>query len=54
MAQLGFTSNRCRHGSVQTAFRGNDRFKFKEGGEEYPINVRMDQADRRTSTACAG
>lgn len=46
MAQLGFTSADVG-GSVQTAFRGNDIFKFKEGGEEYPINVRMDQGDRQ-------
>lgn len=46
MAQLGFTSADVG-GSVQTAFRGNDIFKFKEGGEEFPINVRMDQGDRQ-------
>ncbi|MFT3886501.1 MAG: efflux RND transporter permease subunit [Flavobacteriales bacterium] len=46
MAELGFTSTDVG-ASVQTAFRGNDRYKFKEGGEEYPINVRMDQGDRQ-------
>ncbi|MBK9514989.1 MAG: efflux RND transporter permease subunit [Flavobacteriales bacterium] len=53
MAQLGFTSNDVG-GSVQTAFRGNDLFKFKEGGEEYPINVRMDQADRQDISSVRG
>lgn len=46
MGAMGFTSNDIGI-AVQTAFRGNDRNNYKEGGEEYPINVRLDQADRR-------
>lgn len=46
MAQLGFTSNDVGM-AVQTAFRGNDLYKFKERGEEYPINVRLDKSDRQ-------
>ncbi|HPF90891.1 MAG TPA: efflux RND transporter permease subunit [Flavobacteriales bacterium] len=46
MAAMGFTSTDIGI-AVQTAFRGNDRSKFKEGGDEYPINVRLDQEDRR-------
>lgn len=53
MAQLGFTTADVG-GSVQTAFRGNDIFKFKEGGEEYPINVRMDQGDRQDINSVRG
>ncbi|HRF80691.1 MAG TPA: efflux RND transporter permease subunit [Flavobacteriales bacterium] len=45
MGAMGFTSNDIGI-AVQTAFRGNDRNNYKEGGEEYPINVRLDQADR--------
>ncbi|WP_276133954.1 efflux RND transporter permease subunit [Polluticoccus soli] len=32
--------------AVQLAFRGNDQTKFKEGGEEYPINLTLDKGDR--------
>lgn len=46
MGALGFTSTDIGM-AVQIAFRGNDSYKFKEGGEEYPINVRLDQADRQ-------
>ncbi len=53
MGALGFTSNDIGI-AVQTAFRGNDRFKFKEGGEEYPINVRLDQADRQDVQSVRG
>lgn len=53
MGTLGFTSNDIGI-AVQTAFRGNDRFKFKEAGEEYPINVRLDQADRQDVQSVRG
>ncbi|MBL7953218.1 MAG: efflux RND transporter permease subunit [Flavobacteriales bacterium] len=46
MAAMGFTSNDIGL-AVQTAFRGNDVNKYKEGGDEYPINVRLDETDRR-------
>lgn len=46
MGQLGFSSLDVGM-AVQTAFRGNDLYKYKEGGEEYPINVRLDPGDRR-------
>ena len=46
MGAMGFTSTDIGI-AVQTAFRGNDLNNYKEGGEEYPINVRLDQADRR-------
>jgi HAE1 family hydrophobic/amphiphilic exporter-1 len=32
--------------AVQLAFRGDDQTKFKEGGEEYPINLTLDKSDR--------
>ncbi len=53
MAQLGFTSNDVG-GSVQTAFRASDRSGSYEGGEEYPINLRMDQADRQDISRNSG
>ena len=46
MGALGFTSTEVGM-AVQTAFRGNDLNKYKESGEEYPINVRLDQGDRQ-------
>ncbi|MCC6839705.1 MAG: efflux RND transporter permease subunit [Flavobacteriales bacterium] len=46
MGALGFTSTDVGM-AVQTAFRGNDRNNYKEAGEEYPINVRLDRADRQ-------
>lgn len=33
--------------AVQLAFRGNDNTKFKEGGEEYPINLAIDKTDKQ-------
>jgi HAE1 family hydrophobic/amphiphilic exporter-1 len=30
------------------AFRGNDQSKFKQGGEEYPINISLDKSDKRS------
>ncbi|RYD54520.1 MAG: efflux RND transporter permease subunit [Sphingobacteriales bacterium] len=32
--------------AVQLAFRGNDQTKFKENGEEYPINLTLEKSDR--------
>lgn len=32
--------------TVQLAFRGNDQTKYKENGEEYPINLTLDKGDR--------
>ncbi len=46
MGALGFSSTDIGM-AVQTAFRGNDAYNYKEAGEEYPINVRLDQADRQ-------
>ena len=46
MAAMGFTSGDIGV-AVQTAFRGNDAYKYKEAGDEYPINVRLDESDRR-------
>ncbi|MBX2971514.1 MAG: efflux RND transporter permease subunit [Flavobacteriales bacterium] len=53
MGALGFTSTDVGM-AVQTAFRGNDRNKYKEGGEEYPINVRLDRADRQDVESVRG
>ena len=46
MGELGFSPTDIGI-AVQTAFRGNDLYKYKEAGEEYPINVRLDRADRQ-------
>lgn len=32
--------------AVQLAFRGNDQTKYKENGQEYPINLTLDKNDR--------
>jgi hydrophobic/amphiphilic exporter-1 (mainly G- bacteria), HAE1 family len=32
--------------AVQLAFRGNNQVKYKEEGEEYPINLTLDKGDR--------
>lgn len=32
--------------AVQLAFRGNDQTKYKENGEEYPINLTLEKGDR--------
>ena len=32
--------------AVQLAFRGDDRTKYKENGEEYPINLTLEKSDR--------
>jgi HAE1 family hydrophobic/amphiphilic exporter-1 len=32
--------------AVQLAFRGNDETKYKENGEEYPINLTLEKGDR--------
>ncbi len=53
MANLGFNSGEVG-AAVQTAFRGNDDFKFKERGEEYPINVRMEKVDRQNVASVRG
>ena len=53
MAAMGFTSTDIGI-AVQTAFRGNDANNFKEGGEEYPINVRLDEGDRRDVESVRG
>lgn len=36
-------------GALRTAFNGNDDLKFKDGSEEYDINIRFDQFDRTNS-----
>lgn len=33
--------------AVQLAFNGNDNTKFKEGGEEYPINLTLEKTDKQ-------
>ncbi|MEZ4849966.1 MAG: efflux RND transporter permease subunit [Bacteroidia bacterium] len=33
--------------AVQLAFRGNDRSKFREAGEEYAINIELDPGDKQ-------
>ncbi|MEZ4773248.1 MAG: efflux RND transporter permease subunit [Bacteroidia bacterium] len=33
--------------AVQLAFRGNDRSKFREEGEEYAINIELDPSDKQ-------
>src|SRR5699024_7728857 len=33
-------------GAVQLAFQGNNKTKYKDKGEEYDINITMDQADK--------
>lgn len=53
MGALGFTSTDIGM-AVQTAFRGNDRNNYKEAGEEYPINVRLDRADRQDAASVRG
>ncbi|MBK8613950.1 MAG: efflux RND transporter permease subunit [Flavobacteriales bacterium] len=53
MGRMGFSSTDVGL-AVQTAFRGNDRYKFKEGGDEFPINVRLDQTDRRDLASVRG
>lgn len=35
-------------GAIQLAFRGNDQSKFKEAGEEYPINISLEKSDKRS------
>lgn len=34
--------------SIQYAFRGNDNTKYKENGEEYVINLQLDEADSKS------
>ncbi len=35
-------------GAIQLAFRGNDQSKFKDAGEEYPINISLEKSDKRS------
>jgi hydrophobic/amphiphilic exporter-1 (mainly G- bacteria), HAE1 family len=35
-------------GAIQLAFRGNDQSKFKQSGEEYPINISLEKSDKRS------
>ncbi|MCB9034422.1 MAG: efflux RND transporter permease subunit [Chitinophagales bacterium] len=39
--------------AIQIAFRGNDNAKFKEQGEEYPINIVYDEADKKDIASLA-
>ena len=34
--------------AIQLAFRGNDQSKFKQAGEEYPINISLEKSDKRS------
>jgi len=45
MAQLGINAAEVG-ATLQTAFRGDDRSKFKQNGKEYDIMVNLDQIDR--------
>lgn len=45
MAQLGINAVEVG-ATLQTAFRGDDRSKFKQNGKEYDIMVNLDQFDR--------
>jgi HAE1 family hydrophobic/amphiphilic exporter-1 len=48
MAQLGISAADVGL-SLQNAFRGNDRSKFKQGGNEYDILVSLDRFDRTSA-----
>jgi hydrophobic/amphiphilic exporter-1 (mainly G- bacteria), HAE1 family len=45
MSQLGINAAEVGM-ALQTAFRGDDRSKFKENGKEYDIMISLDQFDR--------
>jgi HAE1 family hydrophobic/amphiphilic exporter-1 len=45
MSQLGINAAEVG-ATLQTAFRGDDRSKFKQNGKEYDIMVNLDQFDR--------
>jgi hydrophobic/amphiphilic exporter-1 (mainly G- bacteria), HAE1 family len=46
MADLGISTPEVAS-AVQLSFRGNDQTKFKDAGEEYAINLSLDEGDRR-------
>jgi HAE1 family hydrophobic/amphiphilic exporter-1 len=48
MSQLGINAAEVG-ASLQTAFRGDDRSKFKENGKEYDIMVTLDQFNRSSA-----
>lgn len=45
MAQLGISASEVGQ-ALQIAFRGDNRSKFKQGGNEYDILIQMDRFDR--------
>lgn len=45
LSQYGLTIPEVGN-AVQLAFRGNDQSKFKDKGEEYPINISLDKSER--------
>lgn len=47
MAKLGISVGDAGT-AVQYAFKGNDDTKFRDKGEEYDINLQLDEADRQT------
>lgn len=47
MAKLGVSVGDVGS-AVQYAFSGNDNTKFRDQGEEYSINLKLDQADRQS------
>lgn len=47
IAQMGLSVPEVG-GAIQLAFRGNDQSKFKEAGEEYPINISLEKSDKRS------
>ncbi|MGA0559615.1 efflux RND transporter permease subunit [Larkinella sp. VNQ87] len=49
MAQLGINASEVGI-ALQTAFRGNDQSKFKQGGNEYDILISLDRFDRTSAS----
>lgn len=45
MSQLGVSVENVGT-AIQYSFKGNDNTKYREGGQEYNINLQMDNADR--------
>jgi len=46
ISNLGFSIPEIGN-AIQLGFRGNDKTKFKDKGEEYSINVSLDKADKQ-------
>lgn len=52
MAKLGLDINLVG-GTMQSAFAGNDKAKFRDGIDEYTIKVQLDKFDRRNEAGVA-